>query len=70
MSEYYIVTGLINLGRDEVVVDSGYGQYRVHHSPESAIQHKDKISINKPRWVTKIYKLTEFEPLSELMEVE
>jgi len=56
---YYVVTGLINFGRDEVVVDSGYGQYRVHHTLKSAMEHMDKIAKSKPGWVTKIYSLTE-----------
>ena len=56
---YYIVTGLINLGRDEVVVDSGYGQYRVHHTLDGAVKSQDKIAVSKPRWVTRIYELRE-----------
>lgn len=55
---YYVVTGLINLGRDEVVIDSGYEQYRVHHSLGRAKEHQAKIAEDKPLWVTKIYQLT------------
>ncbi len=56
---YYIVVGLINFGRDEVVVDSGYNQFRVHHTLERAKHHKEEIAKDKPNWVTKIYGLTE-----------
>ena len=51
----YIVTGLINMGRGEVVVDSGYGQYRISHSRQSAEELREKVAGKNPGWVTRIY---------------